>query len=71
MLADAILGAAPYVKQHGGRIVIPIHDELVFHFPEQPSPAVVAGIADAMTSHRFSIPLTVSPKVGRNLLALK
>lgn len=70
-LADAILAASEFVKPYGGHIALPIHDELVFHFPSEPSPELLMGLADVMTIRKFSIPLTVKPKVGKSLADLK
>jgi len=70
-LADAIINSESVVRQYGGRIVLPIHDELIFWLPSEPDSRIMGEIADSMANYTYSIPLTVSPKKGRDLSKLK
>jgi len=71
VLADAILNTAPEIAKYGGRVVLPIHDELILFFPEEPGSEVMQLVAATMRNDKFSVPLTVSPKKGSRLSDLK
>jgi DNA polymerase-1 len=71
VLTDAILNTAEYLKPYGGRLLIPIHDELFTWVPEEPSDSFLAGLGEAMTNYKFSLPMTVTPKKGVTFAGLK
>lgn len=71
VLADAILQVGELLPKYGGHLILPIHDELVSWLPEEPSPELMATYGEAMVSHKFSSPLTATPKKGRTLAEIK
>lgn len=71
VLADAILNLAEILPRHGGYLLWPVHDEALMVVPEEPSPALMDEIASAMKSYKFSLPLTATPKAGRNMSQVK
>ncbi len=69
-MADAMFRVSEMLKKYGGHLALPIHDELISWVPTEPTPEMVAEYSAAMTSHKFSQPLTASPKWGKTLAAL-
>ncbi len=71
VLADAVLNLAEVLPKYGGWQLWPVHDEALMVVPEEPSPALLAEIAEAMKCYRFSLPLTAQPKAGRTMRDIK
>jgi hypothetical protein len=69
----AILTVQPVVQQHGARLLLPVHDELVFAVPTPNLAGFVAGARAAMTKAPalwWTVPIEVEVKVGDNYGAL-
>jgi DNA polymerase-1 len=71
VLANAILNLREILPEVGGRILLPIHDEVIAWVPEEPSPAFLKKYADAMVCEVWELPLTATPKYAKTLGGLK
>lgn len=69
---DAVVLADEVAKCYNGHIVMPVHDEIWFWFPDEPSRATLLKIEAAMYTEKLErIPLTASAKVGKTVKDLK
>jgi DNA polymerase-1 len=71
VLGDALINVASILPKYGGRLLWPIHDEVLIWVPEQPSPALLDEVREAMVCRKFQLPLTATPKYGKTLADLK
>ena len=71
VLADALLNLAEVLPKYGGYLLWPVHDEALMIVPEEPTPELLAEIAEAMVSRKFSLPLTANPKYGKTMRDIK
>ncbi len=53
------------------KMLLQVHDELVFEVPDKIIPEVVQVIKETMPYHELSLPLTVSVSVGKNWCQMK
>lgn len=71
VLGDAIINVDEVLPEVGGRLLWPIHDEVISWIPEEPSPAFLKRFAEAMVCNVWQLPLTAKPKFGKSLANLK
>ena len=71
VLADAIINVDGILPEVGGRLLWPIHDEVISWVPEEPSPAFLKRFAEAMRCEKWQLPLTATPKYAKTLAGLK
>lgn len=71
VLADALLNLSEVLPAHGGKLLWPVHDEVIMWMPDPPTPAVLKEVSDAMECTKFQLPLTASPNVGKTFAQLK
>lgn len=71
VLADALLNLAEILPRYGGYLLWPVHDEALMVVPEEPDSELLAEVAEAMVSRKFSLPLIATPKYGRTMKEIK
>lgn len=71
VLADALVNVDSLLPEVGGHLLWPIHDEVLNWLPEEPSPAFLKKLGQAMECHVFDLPLTAAPHFGKRLSDLK
>jgi DNA polymerase-1 len=71
VMADALLAVGEWIPQYGGRLMWPIHDEVLLYVPEKPTPELLQRVAESMVCRKFDIPLTAEPHFGKRMSDLK
>ena len=71
VLGDALIKVSQILPEWGGRLMWPIHDEVLVDLPEEPSPTFLKQFEDAMRCDVFDLPLTATPHYGKTLASLK